>query len=181
MCRYCWALGDGTFAASIVVPVGAIPGFVALGDLDGDLVPDVVTANPSSDNLSVVLGLGLGLGNGVFFTAAVAIEVDDGRQDLVALGDLNGDGVLDLVTASRNLTFDDVSVLLGLGDGTFGAARAFRVGDDLQDAPQSMAFGDLNGDGNLDVVAANPFSDEVSVLRGLGDGTFAAVVAVCRG
>ncbi len=84
----------------------------------------------------------------------------------VAIGDLNGDGKPDLATASYNA--GTVLVLLGNGDGTFGAKTAFGTGS----FPTSVAIGDLNGDGTLDLVTGN--AGTVSVLLGNGDGTFGA-------
>src|SRR5688572_4063308 len=86
----------------------------------------------------------------------------------VAIGDLDGDGALDLATA--NQASNSVSVLLGNGQGAFGAAVSYAVGQD----PRSVAIGDLDRDGALDLVAANVNSDTVSVLLGTGRGTFGA-------
>src|SRR2546426_1197574 len=61
-----------------------------------------------------------------------------------------------------------VSVLLGNGDGTFLAAPTFAAGN----YPSSVAVGDVNGDGRLDLAVANTRSNDVSVLLGNGDGTF---------
>ena len=74
----------------------------------------------------------------------------------------------DLATA--NFFSDDVSVLLGNGDGTFAAQQTFAAGD----GPDSVTTGDFNGDGLTDLATANSYSDDVSVLLGNGDGTFAA-------
>ncbi len=63
-----------------------------------------------------------------------------------------------------------MSVLLGAGDGTFGAATSFPAGD----FPRSVAIEDLDGDGVPDLAVANFFSDDVSVLLGAEDGTFGA-------
>jgi hypothetical protein len=87
------------------------------------------------------------------------------------VGDFNGDGVLDLAVA--NGSSGTVSVLLGLGDGTFGAERRFTV----VGHPSSVAVGDFNGDGVLDLAVANAGADPtyfgtVSVLLGRGDGSF---------
>jgi hypothetical protein len=82
----------------------------------------------------------------------------DGLPRWVAVGDFNGDGKPDLVTA--NAGSNDVSVLLGNGDGTFGPQQTFTVGS----TPVSVAVGDFNGDGKLDLVAANRGSTTVSVL-----------------
>jgi hypothetical protein len=69
-----------------------------------------------------------------------------GRDYWVAIGDINGDGHLDLVTEGS-----DVSVLLGYGTGAFGPHTDFATGDYVN----SVALGDLNGDGHLDLVTAN--------------------------
>ena len=84
----------------------------------------------------------------------------------VTTGDFNGDGITDLATANR--TSDDVSVLLGLGDGTFATQQVFTAGD-----ARSVTTGDFNGDGITDLATANYFDHDVSVLLGLGDGNFA--------
>ena len=94
---------------------------MAVADLDGDTVPDVVTANEFSDDVSVLLGNGDGT-----FQAAVSFAAGDGPQS-VAVADLDGDTVPDLVTA--NTGSDDVSVLLGNGDGSFQAAVSFAAGN----------------------------------------------------
>ena len=78
----------------------------------------------------------------------------------MAIGDLDGDGVPDLVTANSGP--GNVSVLLGNGDGTFQSQQAFGVGS----GPFSVAIGDLDGDGVPDLVTANIESDNVSVLLG---------------
>jgi hypothetical protein len=81
-------------------------------------------------------------------------------------GDFRGDGHLDLVTS--DFATNDVSVLLGLGDGTFQNPRHFATGA----GPFGMTAGDFNGDGKLDLAVANTSGNDVSVLLGNGDGTF---------
>ena len=89
----------------------------------------------------------------------------------VALGDVNGDGVLDLAVANSNDgNPSEVSVLLGNGDGSFQAQQSFAAGD----GPSSVALGDVDGNGVLDLVLANESSNDVSVLLGNGDGRFQA-------
>src|SRR5439155_1700338 len=99
----------------------------------------------------------------------------------VAVGDFNRDGKLDLAVADYgsgchgylcNTSSTTVSVLLGNGDGTFQAPRTFVAGI----GPNSVAVGDFNGDGILDLAVANYISWTVSVLLGSGDGAFRAVL-----
>src|SRR3989442_333680 len=85
----------------------------------------------------------------------------------VAVGDLNGDGRLDLVVA--NSLANTVSVLLGNGDGTFQAARNFDAG--LGSGPIWVVVVDINGDGKADVLLANQSRHSLGVLLGNGDGT----------
>ena len=82
----------------------------------------------------------------------------------IAAAELNGDGRIDLVTA--NSGSDDVSVLLGNGDGTFQAEERFATGP----YPRGLAAADLNGDGAIDIVTANENSNDLSVLLGNGTG-----------
>ena len=82
----------------------------------------------------------------------------------IAVGDLNGDGKLDLVTADWDA--GKVTVSLGLGDGSFAAGVDYAAGDH----PTSLILTDIDGDGQLDVVAANASAGTVSVLLGSGNG-----------
>jgi len=82
----------------------------------------------------------------------------------VAIGDLNGDGKPDLVTASHGA--NEVSVLLGNGDGTFGPKTDFGIWP----GAGAVAIGDLNGDGKPDM-AVTSGSNTVSVLLNAGPGT----------
>jgi hypothetical protein len=133
---------------------------VTLGDVNGDGILDIITANRDSDNASVLLGNG----NGTF---GIKTDFTTGDRPLfVTLGDVNGDGILDIITANSNS--NDASVLLGNGNGTFAAKTDFGTGTD----PYSLTLGDVNGDGILDIITANYGSDDASVLLGNGNGTF---------
>src|SRR5438876_2588838 len=90
----------------------------------------------------------------------------------VLTADFNGDGRLDLAVTTSSLTnlSSTVSILLGNGDGTFQPAQNFATGTN----PLSLAVGDFNKDGKLDLATANIDSNDVSVLLGNGDGTFQA-------
>ena len=95
--------------------------------------------------------------------------------DAVAIGDLNGDGKLDLAIANSYFDADEdegelgtVSVRLNRGNGTFRPRRDYSTGG----GPHSVAIGDLNGDGKPDLATANFDAGSVSVLLNGGDGSF---------
>jgi hypothetical protein len=142
--------------------VGAGPTSLAAGDFNGDGKLDLAVANHDAGTVDVVAGVG---GNGRF-SAPVSTSYAGPNISAMAVGDFNGDGKLDLVTANNgNKT---VSVLLGNGNGTFETAVSYTVGS----SPNSVAVGDFNGDGKLDLVTANSGDNDVSVLLGNGNGTF---------
>src|SRR5881397_804960 len=76
----------------------------------------------------------------------------------LAVGDVNGDGRADLVSANGRA--NTVSVLLGLGDGTFAPRLDFATGA----GPAAVAMGDLDGDGHPDVVTANSDGNSLTLL-----------------
>lgn len=160
--------GDGKLAAHVDYPVGVAPVAVALGDLNGDRKPDIAVANAGFDGEWSV-GVLLGKGDGTF---APETEYASGYgPNSIALGDLNGDGTLDIVTAN-SMAASSVSVLLGSGDGVFATNVDYVAGE----RPHSLVLGDVNGDGRLDAVTANPDSGTISLLLGKGDGTFASAI-----
>ncbi len=89
----------------------------------------------------------------------------------ITAGDFNGDGLSDIATV--NGTSDDVSVLLGNGNGTFRSAVSFGVGK----IPLAVVAADMDGDGLLDLVLALSGADQVVVLKGEGTGLFKKLVS----
>jgi hypothetical protein len=156
--------GDGTFQPAVGYVAGGPAQSVAVGDFNGDNILDLAVANGYSNTVSVLLGNG----NGTF--QAARILPTGGTSPLsVAVGDFNGDGLCDIAVAGTNDTFGGaVSVLLSNGDGSFHNAHS----STFTDQPFSVAVGDFNGDGALDVATANYASNTVSVLLGTGDGSF---------
>jgi len=142
------------------------PSDVKAADFNGDGIMDLATADSSSHSVNVLLGNGDGTFHWVAGEHVYIIPTS------LAVGDFNGDGNLDLATNSHNdwdpffSGVDDIVVLLGNGDGTL--ASPVYLGTNL--AADSVATGDLNSDGRLDLVATGP-NGGLGVLLGNGDGT----------
>jgi glucose/arabinose dehydrogenase/fibronectin type 3 domain-containing protein len=158
--------GNGTFGTQTAWAVGDEPKSVKIADLNGDGTPDLVTANQGDGSASVLLGTG----SGAFSPKVDYPACNNNKAHEVAVADFNRDTRPDLALTCHGNNF--ISVLLGNGDGTFGAATNFTVGS----APHSIVALDFNGDGNPDVAVANLNSDNVSVRLGNGTGGFAAAV-----
>ena len=114
-------------------------------------------------------GQGLAQNCTPFIPATFYLE-NSNAFNLVA-GDFNGDGIVDFAvhTLAPNNS-PTLTILLGKGDGTFRQGRTYSIGESAGGSP--LAVGDFNGDGKLDIVAAN--GSAVVVFLGNGDGTFQA-------
>ncbi|MBK1703632.1 hypothetical protein CKO40_03480 [Halochromatium glycolicum] len=152
--------GHGSFLLPTRVNVDQAVDRVAVGDLDGDTVPDLIT-NGLRD-----LGIHLGRGDGTFHTEFVFIGQRLGNP---ALGDLNGDGHLDIAAASTNL--DQVAILYGDGDSGFDIQPPLEL--ESLDRPTYVAIGDVNGDGVSDLLV-DARASEIAVFIGNADGSFRA-------
>src|SRR6266576_321902 len=152
--------GDGTFQAAQAVAGIANPLFLAAGDFNADGKLDLAVASSASG--STLVSVLLGNGDGTFQAAKNSGEGPPNpagsfnSYQFLGVGDFNGDGKLDLAA----IIIDDISVLQGNGDGTFGPAAIFFGAGSL---PRSFAAGDFNGDGRLDL-AVTGSSNEVSIL-----------------
>jgi hypothetical protein len=132
--------GAATFAAPTQTFAGDDPLFIVSADLNGDKLPDVVTASLEDGVLAVYFNDSLSPGT---FNTPLVLPSPGASQ--VAIGDLNGDGLPDLVAADYN-----VSLFLQTSPGTFAAPISLYPG-----GANWVAVGDLNGDGKQDVVVVD--------------------------
>lgn len=179
--------GDGTFqtATNVSVP-GTTPGFVLTGDFNGDGNPDFITFNSPGGFAAPCLGTNLscmtvflGKGDGTFQAGTVA---STGATNIysVQTGDFNGDGKLDLALLSSQNQGNTlgISILLGNGDGTFEAPK-FTLAAGTR--ATWMSVGDLNKDGQLDLVVVEYSNNQLQIFLGNGDGTFKAPTTLATG
>ena len=144
------------FGAPTNYRIGILPFYIAAADLNHDGKPDLVTTpgDPYGGNAPPNVRLLLASGAGAF-QASVDYPVS-GDPNSVAIGDLNGDGNLDLATS--NGPGNTVSVLLGVGNGTFWTKTDYTAPTN----PFGIVIADLNGDAKPDLAAASRDTDQVS-------------------
>ena len=151
--------GSGSFQYAGDVGSGDEPRRLAVGDVNGDGHPDL--AVPDRFGVGIMLGDGAG-----GFGLRHAYPVDGDTAESTSIGDLDGDGVVDLVLARPQR--DDLAVLLGTGAGTFGPETTVPTGD----APERALLVDVDQDGDLDLAVALSLGSSVAIHLGAGDGTF---------
>ena len=149
-----------TFADQVTFPTGSDPRSVSIGDINGDTKLDLAVANTGNDSASILVN-----------TTATPIPTfadqvtfpTSSRPYSVSIGDINGDGKLDLAVANTGSA--SASILLNTTTAevttpTFDPQVTFTTGL----GPYSVSIGDINLDGKPDLVTANYDSDDVSIL-----------------
>jgi hypothetical protein len=156
---------------------------VVVGDFNRDGKLDSAVANENDNTVSVLLGNG----DGTFSTEST--QAAGPFPYSVAVGDFKGDGKLDLAVANyfgidSTGSWGTVSILLGNGDGTFSIGSTPSMGL----VPESVAVGDFNGDGKLDLAVANLCQTmecvdggNVTILLGDGSGNFTSASSTSPG
>jgi len=154
----------GVFATSVFTADGFNPLYLAAADLNGDGLPDVVSASFDDGALNVFFNNKTSPGT---FNPALSLNSPGASQ--VAIADMNGDGLPDLVSADFN-----VSLFVQTSAGTFAAPVSLYTG-----GANWVALGDLNGDGAADVALTDNVGVKVLMHTGAASATtYAAPVTV---
>jgi hypothetical protein len=170
-----FGFGDGSFLLGTAYSTGieSQPFALAIGDFNNDTRLDVAVANNFANNIGVFLGSG-----SQPYASAITYSIGDGSQPYsVAISDLNNDGYSDIIIA--NYGTDNVGILLGYGNKTFKTMKKSSTG--LGSAPSSVAVANLNNDTHLDIIVSNSQTDNIAILFGYGNGTFATATTYSTG
>jgi Ca2+-binding RTX toxin-like protein len=166
--------GSGQFSVYGEFPVGNRTNEIEAADLDNDGDADLAVGDSIGDYAFYAL---LNNGSGSFARPVGYGLVEDGLdfKEELTVGDFNNDGLKDVATSARTSNFagsGKVYVLLGNGNGTFGAAKIYRTGG----RAYAVTAANLDGDNALDLAVADVDSGVV-VLPGDGDGTFGSATS----
>jgi hypothetical protein len=159
--------GNGAFNTAGDLYSSGFSSGAAVGDFNADGKLDVAVASGGSTaypGSGVTVSLGKGDGT---FALANGSPISLGQYlSAIVTADFNGDGKLDLATTDS--AGNAVIILLGNGDGTFGAPTTIPVGS----GPDAIVAADFNNDGKIDLAVANYGDGTITLLLGNGDGTF---------
>ncbi len=175
-------VGSISFASRADFTAGAGSQFVTIGDFDADGKVDLAVANRDVNTVSVIRNTSSGAGN-INFAPKIDFTTGATPQS-ISIGDFDGDGKTDLAVANAN-TPNTVSVFRNTSSGVGNINYAPKIDFTTGNNPQSVAVGDLDGDGKADLAVANGGSSTVSVFRntssGAGSISYAAKVDFTTG
>jgi hypothetical protein len=155
-----WGDGKGGFSSNVVLPAGAEPIRTASGDFNRDGISDFVIDASGGGPLTVYLGH-----RDRTFTRT---DYQAGSNPHVPfVSDFNADGILDIAVACYAAGCHNLSLLRGVGDGTFAPAENLPV----VSAAYSVFIADLTGDGIPDIFSGS-MNGEESIFSGIGNGKF---------
>lgn len=166
--------GNGSFATMKTYSTGngSFPYSIDVGDFNNDDQLDIVVTNLGTRCVGILLGYGNGN-----FSEIMTYSTVKNNPVAAASGDFNNDSRLDIAVA--NYEDNSIGILLGYGNGSFATVKIYST--EIGSTPSSIAVGDFNDDGILDIVVSNYGTDNIGILLGYGDGIFVNQVSHSTG
>ncbi|CAF1155120.1 unnamed protein product [Adineta steineri] len=157
-------IGNGSFQSPSMnfSTKGINPYWLVANDFNSDGNLDLAITNEQSNTVAILLGLG----NGSFKLPAITFASGGSLPSSIIATDLNNDNKIDLVVT--NTGSDNITVFLGIGNGTFQLPGKSYTAASL---PSSITSGDFNGDDNIDLAVVSRGSNKLLIYFGLGNGT----------
>jgi hypothetical protein len=150
-----------SFAAPVIYAAGNGPNAVLIKDVNGDGNQDLLITNFTDGTVSVLTGTGTGT-----FSVLGAFAVGPAPTS-IASSDFNGDGISDLIvtnaTTYNGAANNNISVMLGYGNGTYHPALGYSAGP----GPSSIIVADFNGDNKPDAAVLSASADDLDILLNL--------------
>ena len=141
------------------------PLFIAVGDFNNDDRIDIAVVNSGIHSV----GIFFGFGDGYFVFSKMYSTGYDSLPKSLAIADLNKDNQLDIVVANSGT--DTIGIFFGYKNGTFTNQTTYYIG--MNSVPLSVAIADINNDSQLDMIVANSGMNNISIIFGYRNGSFA--------
>ncbi|CAF1296076.1 unnamed protein product [Adineta ricciae] len=168
-------LGNGTFSnvSAYSIGDGAGPTYQSIGDFNNDQILDIAVVNTIINTVVILFGFG----DGTFLLGTTYSAGANFAPGSIASGDFNHDGQSDIILT--NFITNTIIVFVDYDRHSYASVIAHRLADGSQ--PHSVALGDLNDDGWLDIVVANYGTDNIGILLGLGNALFSSMITYSTG
>ena len=164
------AIGASSFATKVDHTVGTTPMDVAIGDIDGDGLPEVVTANSGAANISILRSTATpGVIDGSTLAAKVDYTSGSGPR-AIALADGDGDGKLDIITANNSAGTISIFVNTAMSGTIDAGSLASKLDFAAGTAPIGVDLADFDGDGLLDIAIAEDTGGTLSLFENTTSG-----------
>jgi hypothetical protein len=167
--------GNGSFVTTTTYSTGedSAPSSIVITNINNDNQIDMLVTNSFTNNFGVFIGCG----NATFASIVTYSTGYDSTPISIIVGDFNSDSQLDIAVA--NYVSSNIGIFLGYGNGSFDSQVTDSTG--YHSWPNCATVEDFNKDNRLDIAVANSYSNNVGILLGYGNGTFAPVTTYSTG
>ena len=157
--------GNGRFFKQTLYSTGfnGRPNCLTIADIDHDTYSDLIIANVQNGTIVIWFGNENGT-----FERVNQVETNTDGQSFIVVHDFNQDSLLDIAISSTWM--NQISILLGFGNGSFMTSRRYFTG--YSSLPFALVAGDFNQDDRQDLVVVNNGANNIGVFLGYDSGVF---------